>query len=802
MKRERSDQRFVRLVTQQAAIANAEHRKLQIADLVVACLDRALWPAELAQSAANASIQVKRELYPAASTAQPNEITFSLEHANRSLSQFLGTDSRATMPDFACGVLVWLSELAVDDAGCLDAGHRRAIQILVERKLHVEAILASGPSRLGQWIDDDFAAYVSEDAEAISGRQTDLKLFAGWLRSAVAARRSLLIIGEAGVGKSLFTEHLLASVASSQNKHAAEFGDKTRFALIRPLPSVFMQGEVDAELEKLSRLIMHDASIIPVFDQFDAMVSHDVFRLAFAHFFGGAFAAGGRAMVFIARPAPAVKDLLFRHVEQRTLPEITVPAAVTAVARAASRNTEVRPEGELPLFSREVVRFALQYFPALALPASALSLLDKVIENARLRGASAVSLEDLKTAVSTEAGVEKRLLTSDPEAFYNLVQDQLDSEILGQQHASQRICRRLAKWERQNRRLLDVRKDGFWRRPEPVRILLVGPSGIGKTETATYLAHLLGRPLHKFSMNQYSTEMGRTSFIGSDPGYEKSGQTDTLFALVQKDPRCVVLLDEIEKAHADVQNILLGVLEGEGKDETGKTVSFHQAIFLMTSNYAEALISAEYETYRREMSRQKVAAEFDTARVKAMLQAGVAAEIEHDMLRFLDDSKRSIAREFREWMRRLAEIQREDLGSNGGTETARKKMFELITDQIEHSRAEAELTRVKAAKSIGNALLDRAHEIIPYFPFVRRPDAADGELSGVDDSDLIEQLVGRFLPGMIPSRVGPDSEPARRDDDLRANSENERQIRVRAIARQVPNLASVRTIKTLVEQDV
>ncbi|MCH5378061.1 MAG: ATP-dependent Clp protease ATP-binding subunit ClpA, partial [Planctomycetes bacterium] len=115
--------------------------------------------------------------------------------------------------------------------------------------------------------------------------------------------------------------------------------------------------------------------------------------------------------------------------------------------------------------------------------------------------------------------------------------------------------------------------------------LFAGPTGVGKTEVAKQLADTLGVELLRFDMSEYMEKHAVSRLIGAPPGYVGFDQGGMLTDGVDQHPHCVLLLDEIEKAHPDVYNILLQVMDhGELTDHNGRTVSFRNVVLIMTSN--------------------------------------------------------------------------------------------------------------------------------------------------------------------------------------------------------------------------
>ncbi len=119
--------------------------------------------------------------------------------------------------------------------------------------------------------------------------------------------------------------------------------------------------------------------------------------------------------------------------------------------------------------------------------------------------------------------------------------------------------------------------------------LFAGPTGVGKTEVARQLAYTLGVPLQRFDMSEYMERHAVSRLIGSPPGYVGFEQGGLLTEAVTKHPFCVLLLDEIEKAHPDIFNILLQVMDhGTLTDNNGRSADFRNVILIMTSNAGAA----------------------------------------------------------------------------------------------------------------------------------------------------------------------------------------------------------------------
>jgi ATP-dependent Clp protease ATP-binding subunit ClpA len=115
--------------------------------------------------------------------------------------------------------------------------------------------------------------------------------------------------------------------------------------------------------------------------------------------------------------------------------------------------------------------------------------------------------------------------------------------------------------------------------------LFSGPTGVGKTEVARQLAYSMGMPLHRFDMSEYMERHAVSRLIGAPPGYVGFDQGGLLTEAISKQPHAVLLLDEIEKAHPDIFNILLQVMDhGTLTDNNGRKADFRNVVIIMTTN--------------------------------------------------------------------------------------------------------------------------------------------------------------------------------------------------------------------------
>lgn len=225
------------------------------------------------------------------------------------------------------------------------------------------------------------------------------------------------------------------------------------------------------------------------------------------------------------------------------------------------------------------VKLSVRYIPNKRLPDKAIDLIDEAGAKVKLQTGKnkEVTVKDVESIVAKLAGLPvKTLETNDVQKLMSL-KSKLESKIYGQDEAINTLV---------NAIIVSKAGIGNTGKKKPLgNFLFTGPTGVGKTEVINQLSEILGVPLLRFDMSEYMDAMAISSLIGSSPGYVGYDNGGLLTNAVSKQPYSIVLLDEIEKAHKDIYNILLQVMDnGFLKDRSGMNVDFRNTIVIMTTN--------------------------------------------------------------------------------------------------------------------------------------------------------------------------------------------------------------------------
>jgi len=220
------------------------------------------------------------------------------------------------------------------------------------------------------------------------------------------------------------------------------------------------------------------------------------------------------------------------------------------------------------------------------LPDKAIDVIDEAGAAQRLLPRSKqkklIGKHDIEAIVSRIARIPPQTVSSDDRSRLATLERDLSAVVFGQTPAIEALAA-----------AIKMARSGLGKPDKPIgAFLFSGPTGVGKTEVARQLAFTLGVELLRFDMSEYMERHAVSRLIGAPPGYVGFDQGGLLTEAVTKQPHCVLLLDEIEKAHPDVYNILLQVMDhGTLTDNNGRKADFRNVILIMTTNAGAAALA-------------------------------------------------------------------------------------------------------------------------------------------------------------------------------------------------------------------
>ena len=396
-------------------------------------------------------------------------------------------------------------------------------------------------------------------------------------------KNNILIVGGRGVGKTAFVHGLAKSFLEGRTP------DKLKgFTIKELLPNMVLsgaqyRGDLEGRIDDIARGLSEDGKTIMYVDELKSLGGFsktddgmkDIISLLTPHL------KDGSIKLIISATHEDVKRLqandstaldLFRKIELEEPSEEETAEILKNTISGLSEYYNIAFEANLAEYS---VSMSRRYILDRCLPDKAIDLLDEA-------GAYAMTANEKKVTRRTIDKALSDICKTDVQASDENVKDdlynmeaRLKNKIYGQDEAIKTITETIL-----------MSKAGLMETGKTIgSFLFVGPTGVGKTELSKVLAQQLHVPLHRFDMSEYSEKHSVAKLIGSPAGYVGYDDGGILTETIRKNPYCVLLLDEIEKAHEDIYNLLLQVMDyAVISDNKGRKVDFRNTVLIMTSN--------------------------------------------------------------------------------------------------------------------------------------------------------------------------------------------------------------------------
>ena len=398
-------------------------------------------------------------------------------------------------------------------------------------------------------------------------------------------KNNILIIGGRGVGKTAFV-HGLAKAFAEDN-----VPDKLKdFTIKELLPNMVLsgaqyRGDLEGRIDDIARGLAEDGKTIMYVDELKSLGGYsktddgmkDIIGLLLPHL------KDGSLKLIICATHEDVKRLqandntaldLFRKIELEEPSEEETTEILSKIINSLSKHYEIKYEKDTAAYA---VSMSRRYILDRCLPDKAIDLLDEAGAYAMTskNGEKCVTRRTIDKALADICKTDVQASDEDVKEDLYHMEERLKSVIYGQEEAIKTITETIL-----------MSKAGLMDSGKTIgSFLFVGPTGVGKTELSKVLAHQLHVPLHRFDMSEYSEKHSVAKLIGSPAGYVGYDDGGILTETIRKNPYCVLLLDEIEKAHEDIYNLLLQVMDyAVISDNKGRKVDFRNVVLIMTSN--------------------------------------------------------------------------------------------------------------------------------------------------------------------------------------------------------------------------
>lgn len=396
-------------------------------------------------------------------------------------------------------------------------------------------------------------------------------------------KSNALIVGGRGVGKSAIAKgisHLLAN---------EEVPDKIKGYNLMELNTGMLlsgtqyRGDLEGRVQTVMEAVSKEEGVIVYIDELRSLGgmnrmddgSKDILTLLIPYF------KSGKVKFIISATPEDIKKLttndvgvlgLFRQIEVEEPSTEDTCEIIRGIMPTLSEYHNVGFEDDTV---KHAVDMSRRYIFDRCLPDKAIDLLDEAGAYAHTCNETSVTRKTVDKALADICRIDVQASDSDTRDDLLNMNERISNRIYGQEKAIQTITEAIL-----------MSKAGLTDRDKTIgSFLFVGPTGVGKTELSKVLAQQLHVPLHRFDMSEYSEKHSVAKLIGSPAGYVGYDDGGILTDTIRKNPYCVLLLDEIEKAHEDIYNLLLQVMDyAVISDNKGRKVDFRNVVLIMTSN--------------------------------------------------------------------------------------------------------------------------------------------------------------------------------------------------------------------------
>ena len=396
-----------------------------------------------------------------------------------------------------------------------------------------------------------------------------------------------LYVGDPGVGKTAIAEGLALRIYEGNVPDVLATAVIYSLDMGQLLAGTRYRGDFEERLKAVMKAVVDDENAILFIDEIHTVI--------------GAGATSGGAMDASNLLKPALQEgtlrcigsttykeyrghfekdrALVRRFQKIDVAEPTIPDTIKILNGLKSRYEDHHKVRFTGAALKTAVDLSARYINDRKLPDKAIDVIDEAAAAQNLlppsRRRQTIGQKEIEATVATMARIPSKHVSRDDKAVLASLETDLKRMVFGQDPAVTALAS-----------AIKLSRAGLRDAEKPVgNYLFSGPTGVGKTEVARQLAETLGIKLMRFDMSEYMERHTVSRLIGAPPGYVGFDQGGLLTDAVDQTPHAVLLLDEIEKAHPDLFNILLQVMDhGKLTDNNGKIVDFRNVILIMTTN--------------------------------------------------------------------------------------------------------------------------------------------------------------------------------------------------------------------------
>ncbi|MCD0505586.1 ATP-dependent Clp protease ATP-binding subunit ClpA [Bordetella petrii] len=443
----------------------------------------------------------------------------------------------------------------------------------------------SRQSPLDQYANDLNAAALAGRIDPLIGREHEVER----VIQVLCRRRknNPLLVGEAGVGKTAIAEGLAWRITRGEVPEILQAAHVYALDMGALLAGTKYRGDFEQRLKGVLKQIRGNPDAILFIDEIHTLIGAgsasggtlDASNLLKPALSSGQLKCIGATTYTEFRGVFEKDHALSRRFQKIDVSEPSVEQTVQILRGLKSRFEEHHNVRYSAAALSAAAELSARYINDRHLPDKAIDVIDEAGAAQRLlprsRQKKLIGKIDIENIVSKIARIPPQSVSNDDRSKLATLDRDLKTVVFGQDSAIEALSA-----------AIKMARSGLGKPDRPIgSFLFSGPTGVGKTEVARQLAFTMGVELLRFDMSEYMERHAVSRLIGAPPGYVGFDQGGLLTEAITKQPHCVLLLDEIEKAHPDVFNILLQVMDhGTLTDNNGRKADFRNVIIIMTTN--------------------------------------------------------------------------------------------------------------------------------------------------------------------------------------------------------------------------
>jgi ATP-dependent Clp protease ATP-binding subunit ClpA len=403
-----------------------------------------------------------------------------------------------------------------------------------------------------------------------------------------------LLVGEAGVGKTAIAEGLARRIVEGEIPEILDQAEVYSLDMGALLAGTKYRGDFEQRLKAVLKQLERQPNAILFVDEIHTIIGAgaasggtlDASNLLKPALSSGALRCIGATTYNEYRGIFEKDHALSRRFQKVDVGEPSVTETVSILRGLKSRFEEHHQVRYTVTALTAAAELSARFIHDRHLPDKAIDVIDEAGAAQRIavgkKKKKVIGKLEIEGVISKIARVPSQSVSNDDRSKLKTLDRDLNAVVFGQERAIDALSSSIK-----------MSRSGLGNPRKPVgAFLFSGPTGVGKTEVARQLAYTMGIELVRFDMSEYMERHAVSRLIGAPPGYVGFDQGGLLTEALVKQPHCVLLLDEIEKAHPDIFNILLQVMDhGTLTDNNGRQADFRNAIIIMTTNAGAAEIS-------------------------------------------------------------------------------------------------------------------------------------------------------------------------------------------------------------------